>query len=73
MGDVIDLSEYHKCFAWIGHDPKTGEYFVVYENETAQEMSVDGPYNTREEAEASMDKWAEENGAIRQDTDETMQ
>ena len=73
MGDVIDLSEYHKCFTWIGHDPKTGEYFVIYENHTAEEFSVDGPYDTHEEAEASMTEWAEKNGAIRQDLDETMQ
>lgn len=73
MAEVIDLSEYHHCFAWVARDPKTDEYFVVYENLDEQETSLDGPYNSKEEAVEAMDAWAEKNGAIRQDPNETMQ
>jgi|DEB0MinimDraft_3_1074331.scaffolds.fasta_scaffold210421_2 hypothetical protein len=73
MAEIINLADYHKICTWIAVDKNTGEFFVVYENETAGEHSIDGPYDTAEDAERALEAFADRTNAIRQDVDETMQ
>lgn len=71
--DIIDLSDYVKVYTWIGQDPDTKEFFIITENQTDDEIKVDGPYDTAEEAMVALDAWAERTSAIRHDGNETMQ
>ena len=73
MAEIINLSDYHRIYTWVGHDKITDEYFVIYENEGEGEYKIDGPYSTAEEATAAMDAWAAKSNAIRHDGGYTMQ